>query len=109
MQNLAGLGTVAIEEVGAGLAKKLGTLAPGPQRGVEGEMAQQIERVGIGLFRRVSKLLEADTTFGQPTNDCRPLHWIGPLRSQFRRRGEQCANCFRRVLGVADYPQLLAV
>ena len=49
VQHLTRLGSVTVEEVLACLAKPLRPLPASAQRGVERQMAEQIERIGLGL------------------------------------------------------------
>ena len=50
IQNLTGLGAIAAEEIRSGLAEMLGPLPPGAQRGIEGEVTEEVERIGVGLL-----------------------------------------------------------
>ncbi len=46
-------------------AQPLGALAPGAQRRVEREVAEQVERVGVGLAGRVGEVVEVDAALLQ--------------------------------------------
>ncbi len=72
-------------------------------------MAQQVERIGVGLLGGLGEFLEADAALGQSPDDLGSLHGIGPLRPQFRRGRAQRADGLCRVVGVADDPELLPV
>ena len=50
VEHLPGLGAVAVEEVLARFAKPLRPFATGVQRRVEGQVAQQVERIRVGLL-----------------------------------------------------------
>ena len=84
----AGLGPVLLEEVLLLLAQPLGPLAAGAQRGVEGEVAEQVERVGVGLVGGLGQLVEVDAALRQACDD---------RRRAPRRR----PSCVRKLGGVA--------
>src|SRR6266508_2338169 len=69
LEHLAGLRAVAIEEVLARLAKALRPLAPGAQRSVEGQVAEEIEGIGLGLAGDLAELGEVDAALLQLLDD----------------------------------------
>ena len=78
-------------------------------RSVKGQMAEQVEWVSLRLLRHLGQLIEADASLGQPANYLRSLRRVRPLCLQLWRGGTQGADRFRRVVLVADHPQLRAV
>ena len=63
------------------LLEMLGTLTAGAKRSIEGEVAQQVERIGVRLFSGLGKVIKTDTTLSQSSDDLRSLPWIAPLRA----------------------------
>ena len=108
-QNLAGFRGVAAEEIRAGLTQVLCTLTAGAKRRVEGDVAEQVEGVGVRLLGGLGKVIEADATLGQALDDFGSPHGVGPLRPQCRGVRAQGADGLGGVVGVADDPQLLPV
>ena len=90
-------------------AQALGALAAGAQRGVEGEVAEQVEGVGLGLAGGLGQFVEVDAAFGQRLDDLGALLGVGPLRAQLGRGRDRGAHLLGGVVGVAHDPQLLAV
>ena len=85
------------------------TLTAGAKRRVEGDVAEQVEGIGVRLLGGFGKVIEADATLGQALDDFGSPHGVGPLRPQGRGVRAQGANGLGGVVGVADDPQLLAV
>ncbi len=108
LQDGAGLGAVALEEVLAVLLEALRALAAGAQRRVEGQVAEQVEGVGFGLAGGLGQLVEvarsrvqvgADSLFadifrsGQGTQDHGPVrHGFGKRLEEFVDAGQVPAN-----------------
>ena len=62
IENFARLRAVLFEEVAALRAKPFGTFAACSQRGVERDMAKQVEWIGVGLFGCFSQFVEVNGT-----------------------------------------------
>ena len=79
-------------------------LTAGAERRVEGDVAEQVEGIGVWLLGGVGKVIKADATLGQALDDLGSPHGVGPLRPQRRGVRAQGADCLGGVLGVADDP-----
>ena len=77
------LRAVLVEEVLALPGAAVGPLAAGAQRRVEGHVAEQVERVGVGLAGDVGQLVEVDARALPACDDLRPLRGVGPVLPQF--------------------------
>src|SRR6266540_6727063 len=108
-EHLAGLRAVAIEEALARLAKALRPLAPGAQRSVEGQVAEEVEGIGLGLAGDLAELGEVDAALLQFLDDLGTLRRVGPACAQRRRARAQHADLLAGVVGVPDHPELPAV
>src|ERR1700730_10664536 len=60
MENRLRLWAVLVEEIFLVLAELLCTLLAGAERRIEGEMAEQVERIRLGLSGRFRECLEID-------------------------------------------------
>ena len=63
-QNCTGFGTKAVEKVLPLALQPLGPLATGTQRGVEGEVTEQVEGVRLRLTGDLGQLFEIHAPFG---------------------------------------------
>src|SRR5690606_33337049 len=79
VKDLAGLRAVAVEEVLLVLSQSLGPLSAGPQRSVVGKVAQQVERVGLGLTSVGGEAVKVDATLLKLLHDVPALLRVGPL------------------------------
>ena len=94
LQDVPGLGAVLVEEVLAFGAEPLGPFPPGPQRGVEGQVAEQVERVGVRLLGGLGQFVEVDAPLGQAVDDLAATVRRRPIACEARRRwGTACAPC----------------
>ena len=94
-ENLPCLGAVLLEEIFACLAELLRPLAAGAERGVEGEMTEQVERVRVGLLRGVGEFGEVDPALLQAADDLESLLRVGPLGAQLGRGRTKGADAVR--------------
>ena len=108
-EDLARRGGVAFEEVLLLAPEVCGTLPPRAQRGVEGDVAEQIEGVSVRLAGHRAQLVEADAALFEQLDHQRAGLRIGPLLAQRRQRGVERAHLFAGIVGVLHDPQLLAV
>ena len=83
VENLSGVGTKPGEECWLLLFHTVRSLAARQDRSVEGEMTQQIERVGVRLACLHGNCLEVDPTLGKLTNNLGALIRIDPADAQF--------------------------
>ena len=84
VQDLAGLGSIPGEEVLVRLSQTLRSLAAGAKRGVEGQVTEEVERVGLGLLGGLGEFREVDAALFELPDDLGPLLRVGPLGAQFR-------------------------
>jgi hypothetical protein len=91
------------------LARAFRPLAAGQQGRIPGQMAQQVERVGVGLIGAHREFLKADATLGQFPENFATGIGIGPRGLQIGALTVQRTDGTSGVLGVAYDLQLLAV
>ena len=72
-------------------------------------MAEQVERVGVGLLGGLGQLVEVDAALLERLDDLGALLGIGPCGAQLRRGRAERADLLGGVVGVADDAELLAV
>ena len=109
VQHGAGLGRVAVEEVCLVPSHPLGTLAPRSQWSVERQVAEQVERIGVGLSGGLGQLVKVDAAFLQPVDDLGTPGRIGPVVAQVGGVGEQRPHLLAGVVGELHDAELLAV
>jgi hypothetical protein len=78
LQNGSRLGLVPFEERPLIGLYATGALAAGLKRCVEGDVAEEIEGVGVRLARRLCEILEVDATVGEPLDDLGALSMVPP-------------------------------
>ncbi len=71
-------------------------------------MAEQVERVGVGLAGVLGELFEGNPVVLERGEDGRALIGVAPPRPQRRRRGDDRPDLFGGVVGVLDHAQLFA-
>ena len=108
-QDTSCVGAVTLEEVPALRAESLGTFPPCPQRGVESDMAEQVERVRVGLVCCRSEFVEVDAPLFQGGNDLRPSGGIRPAAAQVGGVGEERPHLVGGVVGVLDHAELVTL
>lgn len=84
-QDFARLGGEVVEEAGLLPLHSVGALAAGEQRRVEGEMAQQVERVGVRLARLNCERPEINPPLVQLLDNLCPLFQVAPACPQLNR------------------------
>ena len=84
-------------------------LAAGENGGIEGQMAQEVKRVGVGLACLQGHLLEINAALGQLLDDFGTLAGVGPTGAQFVRAGAKRPDFFGGVVGKLDDAELFAV
>ena len=109
VENLSGVGSELVEEVPPVRAEPLGPLAPSAQRGVERQVADQVERVGVGLVGGLGQVVEVDAALFEPVDDVPAFVGIGPFAAQLSRIAVQRANLVGRVVGELHDAKLIAV
>ena len=95
VEDLPRFRAVLLEEIFACLAELLRPLAAGAERGVEGEMTEQVERVRVGLLRGVGEFGEVDPALLQAADDLESLLRVGPLGAQLGRGRTKGADAVR--------------
>jgi hypothetical protein len=81
-QDTSRLGTELVEEVPLLRAEPVGTLPSRPKGRVEGDVAQQVEGVCLGLVRSRRQFVEVDATLFQGINDFTASGGIRPAAAQ---------------------------
>ena len=84
-------------------------LTAGEYGRVEGQMAEEIERVGVGLAGLGGDGLEVNAALGQLLDNCGALLRVGPAGSEVLQAGAEGADFFGRVVGELDDAELFAV
>ena len=108
-QDFAGFGGVVGEERGLLLLDAVGALAAGEHGRVEGQMAEEVERVGVGLAGLGGDGLEINAALGQLLDDCGALLRVGPAGAEVFQAGAEGADLFGGVVGELDDAELFAV
>ncbi len=108
-QDLAGFGGVIGEEGGLLCLKPIGALAAGEDRRVESEMAEEVERIGVGLAGLGGDGLEIDAALGQLLDNLGALGVVGPAGAEVFRAGAEGADLFGGVVGEFDDAELFSV
>ena len=109
IEDVFGFWAVFVEEVLPFGLQSLCSFSSGPKRGVEGQVAEQIKRVGIRLAGLECKRLEINATLAQLLNDERALLWIAPARPEFHRAGADGTHLVAGVIRQLDHPQLFTI
>jgi len=78
MEDCPGLWPILIEEVFFLLPQPVGAFPTGAQGGVEGDMAEQVERIRLGLVCGRGQFVEVDAALLEQGNDYRALLRVGP-------------------------------
>ena len=74
---------VLLEERRFFLLQALGAFAPGSQRGMEGQVTQQVEGVRLRLAGHVGESFHVDTLFQKAIDDFRPAFGVQPVPAKF--------------------------
>ena len=72
-------------------------------------MADQVERVGVGLVGGFGQVVEVDAPLFEPLDDVATFFWVCPFVAQFRRIAVERADLVGRVVGELDDAKLVAV
>ena len=99
VEHLSRLGSKPVEEVALFSLQALGPLAAGPERRVVGEMAQQVERIRLGLADIIGQGAEVDPPFLQPLHDLRPAFRVEPVLAEPGRVRIEGAHVVAGVVG----------
>src|SRR5665213_740044 len=72
-------------------------------------MAEQIERIGVGLVCCCPEFRKVNPPLLKTSNDVRALRGVSPFALKLSRCRIQRADGFRSVVSIPHYPKLLAV
>ena len=95
VQDFAGFRSEVAEESRLLLLHAVGSLAAGEHGRVEGEMAQQVEWVGVRLASLGGNKLEINPALGKLVDDVVASDGVGPKGAQFFRVAAERPDFFR--------------
>ena len=85
------------------------TLAASAERGVEGDVAEQVERIGFRVSSGFGQMFEVDAATGELLDQFIAGGRIGPAVVKLAKAAGKRANLLGRVIAVLDDAKLIAV
>ena len=109
VQDFASSGRVVGEEGGLLVFDPVGALATGENGRVEGQVTEEIGRVGVGFADLGGDRLEIDAALRQLLDNLDALGSVGPPGAEVFKAGAEGSDFFGSVIREFDDPELLAV